>query len=225
MGEFVTFWKGLDWTVLTGMLMSIVPVLLCLTIHELAHGTVAYALGDDTAKRSGRLTLNPLRHIDPMGLVMMLVIRIGWAKPVPVDMGNFKRPKLDMAITALAGPVSNFLLTASIFLFQVPLMRLNQGGGIGHEIAQMLITTAVISAYLGVFNLMPIPPLDGSKIMFSFLRDNHYNWLMRFERFGFIILMVLVWTGMLTGPLRDIMDGVVAWIAQLTFGPSTFLFS
>ena len=116
MSAAANIWNGLDWSVLTGILMGIIPSLLCITLHELSHGYVAYRLGDDTAKRAGRLTLNPLHHIDWYGLVMMVLFHFGWAKPVPVNMYRFKNPKRGMAITALAGPVSNVVITA-VFLF------------------------------------------------------------------------------------------------------------
>ena len=103
-------WNGLDWSVLTNLLLSIIPALVCITLHELAHGYVAYRLGDDTAKRAGRLTLNPLKHIDIMGLAMMVIFKFGWAKPVPVNMWKFKNPKKGMAITAAAGPLSNIII-------------------------------------------------------------------------------------------------------------------
>lgn len=215
-------WQGLDWSVLTRMLFSVVPILICLTIHELAHGATAYALGDDTAKRAGRLTLNPIRHIDPMGFLMLLVARFGWAKAVPVDMRNFKHPKAGMAITALAGPVSNFLLAALIFLFQVPIIRLGGGGGIWPDVAEILILTGWISVFLGVFNLLPVPPLDGSKILFSLLPDRYYYRLLQFERYGFVLLLLLVFFGM--GPVREVMDHVALWIIHITAGPSAFLF-
>ena len=109
-------WGGFDFTYILSILLSMVPSLLCITFHELSHGFVAYKLGDDTAKRAGRLTLNPIRHIDPMGLLMMAVFHFGWAKPVPINMYRFKDPKKGMAITALAGPVSNLIL-AFVFVF------------------------------------------------------------------------------------------------------------
>ena len=104
-------WDGWDFSYLLSILLGVIPSLICITLHELSHGYVAYRLGDDTAKRAGRLTLNPIRHLDPVGLLMMLVFRVGWAKPVPVNMYRFKNPKRGMAITALAGPVSNVLIT------------------------------------------------------------------------------------------------------------------
>ncbi|MCL2568725.1 MAG: site-2 protease family protein [Oscillospiraceae bacterium] len=224
------FQNGLDWSFVTDALFMVIPILICLTIHELAHGAAALALGDDTAKRMGRLTLNPIKHIDPMGFIMLLVVRFGWAKPVPVDMDKFKNPKLGMALTALAGPMSNFLLAGLIFLFQVPLGFMMRDGGLAlfvgaslHE--RLLASTALISVFLGVFNLLPIPPLDGSKIVFGLLRDSHYNLLMRYERLGFVLLIALIWWGGLTtGPLRDVMNGVVRFIFELMRGPSVFLF-
>ena len=111
-----TIWNGFDFTNLLDILLSVVPALICITLHELSHGYVAYRLGDDTAKRAGRLTLNPIKHLDIMGLIMMVIFRVGWAKPVPVNMYKFKNPKRGMAITALAGPVSNILI-AVVFLF------------------------------------------------------------------------------------------------------------
>ena len=111
-----SIWDGFDFTYLLSIILGIVPSLICITLHELSHGLVAYKLGDDTAKRAGRLTLNPLKHLDPMGLLMMLVFHVGWAKPVPVNMFRFKNPKRGMAVTALAGPVSNIVI-AVVFMF------------------------------------------------------------------------------------------------------------
>ena len=230
MNEFATIWQGLDWSVLIRMLLSVVPILICLTIHELAHGLTAYALGDDTAKQMGRLTLNPIRHIDPMGFLMLLVFRFGWAKPVPVNMGNFQRPKFGMAITALAGPLSNFLLAALILLFQVPLARLQDAGGIGGQVAELMVLTAVISIFLGLFNLLPIPPLDGSKVLFSFLRDTRYYWLMRYESYGIFFLFGLIFLGGfiipggVTGHIWNVMNMVFHWLVDITAPPSQFLF-
>lgn len=193
MHNLQTIWRGLDWSVLTNLLLSVVPALLCITLHELAHGYVAYRLGDDTAKRAGRLTLNPLRHIDIMGLVMMVVFKFGWAKPVPVNMWKFKNPKKGMAITAAAGPIAN-LIIALVFLFLygllfIPLQRL---GNAGAWLLEMLYITAYLSIALAIFNVIPIPPLDGSKVLFSVISDRAYTKLMYYERYGMIILIVLV---------------------------------
>ena len=224
MDGFSAIWQGLDWSVLTTALLSVIPILICLTIHELAHGVTAYALGDDTAKRMGRLTLNPLRHIDPVGLLMMLLVRFGWAKPVPVDMRNFKRPRAYMAISALAGPLSNFLFTAFILLFQMPLIRLLEAGGFRFYLADTILITAMLSLFLGLFNLLPIPPLDGSKILFSVLPKAQHDWLMRYEKYGMILLIALIWLGFTSGPLFEIVNTLWRWMLDFMRGPSTFLF-
>jgi len=210
---------------ITDALFAVIPILICLTIHELAHGAAAYALGDPTAKEMGRLTLNPLRHVDPIGFLMLLLVRFGWAKPVPVDTRNFSRPRAYMAITALAGPVSNFLLTALIFLFQIPMMRLLDGSGdIGQTVVRTLFTTGILSVYLAVFNLLPIPPLDGSKVLFSLLPRRYYQVILRYERYGVILLFALIWFGFTAGPVRGVMDTVWQWIFELMYTPSAFLF-
>jgi len=173
-------------------LMRVIPALICITIHELAHGFTAYKLGDRTAKDMGRLTLNPIKHIDPMGLLMMLVLRFGWAKPVPVNMQNFKYPKWFMAVTALAGPISNLILAAFFMLlfgfFIIPL----SGSEVGIAVNEMIFNTIYISIALAIFNMLPLPPLDGSKVLFSLLPENTYFKLMRYERFGMILLLGLV---------------------------------
>ena len=188
-----SIWRGLDWSVLTNLLLSVVPALICITLHELAHGYVAYRLGDDTAKRAGRLTLNPLRHIDIMGLLMMIVFKFGWAKPVPVNMWKFKNPKKGMAITAAAGPIAN-LLIALVFLFLYGFLfaLLHRPGRSLNWLLEMLYITAYLSIALAIFNIIPIPPLDGSKVLFSCISDRSYTKLMNYERYGMIILLVLV---------------------------------
>ena len=193
MSDFVNIWKNLDWTVPVQIVMNILPSLLCITLHELSHGYVAYRLGDTTAKDAGRLTLNPLRHVDIGGLLMMALFRFGWAKPVPVDMRYFKKPKQGMALTALAGPVSNFVL-ALLALLCARLVY-HQYGALWDFIFDLLLTTAYLSVGLGLFNLIPISPLDGSKVLFVFLPDSAYEKLMRYEKYGMIALLILVWLG------------------------------
>ena len=189
-----TFWSGLDWSVPLDMLISVIPALVCITLHELAHGYVAWRLGDPTAKLSGRLTLNPLKHIDIFGLLMMIVFKFGWAKPVPVDMRNFRNPKRDMAICALAGPVCNFVLCG--FLMLIYGMLLYPLSMASSPFADIVINTMFQASYLSlalaIFNLIPISPLDGSKVFFSFLSREKYYKLMRYERYGMIILLVIV---------------------------------
>lgn len=162
-----TIWNGLNWNYLLEMIFGVIPALLCITLHELSHGAVAYSLGDDTAKRQGRLTLNPIRHIDIMGLLMMVFFRFGWAKPVPVNMNRFKNPKKGMAITALAGPVSNVIIAiVFLFLYGFFFPILNGKSEIAGIVLDMLQITAYMSLGFAVFNILPIPPLDGSKVLF-----------------------------------------------------------
>lgn len=217
MNELQTFWAGLDWSVLTDALTSIIPALICITFHELSHGLVAYKLGDNTAKMQGRLTLNPIKHIDIMGLLMMVVFKFGWAKPVPIDMRNFKNPKWDMAISALAGPVSNLILAVFVMLIfgltTNPIYR--KFGASGETAISMIYTTAYLSVALAVFNILPIPPLDGSKALFALLPENAYYKLMRYERYGMIILLVLVWTGLLTKPLSYVTQTIMGWLYNI----------
>ena len=192
MTSFGSVLRSLDWSYLTDLLIQLIPALLCIMIHEICHGAAAYALGDRTAATQGRLSLNPLHHVDWFGLLMLAVFHFGWAKPVSVDMRNFKHPKRDMAITALAGPASNFLLAAlALFLYGL-LWRDLYVGGAGRFVIRLLQYMAILSISLGLFNLIPIPPLDGSKVLFSFLPDRAYVRLMVLERYGMFLLMALV---------------------------------
>ncbi len=174
-------------------LVRLAAVLLCLTVHETCHGLAAYALGDPTARREHRLSLNPLRHIDWFGFASMLLVGFGWAKPVPVDMRYFKKPKQGMALTALAGPASNLLLAALAVLGAR--LILYWYGAVWDEFFTFLLETAYLSVSLGLFNLIPIPPLDGSKALFAFLPDAAYEKLMRCEKYGMALLLLLLWTG------------------------------
>lgn len=193
--------NGFDFSGLRDILLRVIPALLCITLHELAHGFTAYALGDNTAKAAGRLTLNPIRHLDPMGLLMMVVFGFGYAKPVPVDMRHFKNPKQGMAITALAGPLCNVLISL-VFYFLYGLLILPLSGSSAGALAlEMLETTVVLSLAMAIFNILPIPPLDGSKVLFSLLSDEGYWKLMRYERYGFLILAALLFTNVIDGPL------------------------
>lgn len=203
MNAFQSILDGLDWSVLSDLLLNVLPALICITLHELAHGFVAYKLGDPTAKDMGRLTLNPIKHIDIVGLIMMVAVGFGWAKPVPVNMSNFERPKRGMAITAAAGPVCNILIACVMLLLYGLLyypMSINFGSWTS-TFFDIIFRTAYLSTALAVFNLIPIPPLDGSKIVFSVLNEEWYYKLMHYERYGMIILMVLLISNVLDTPL------------------------
>lgn len=198
MNTVQSIWEGLDWSYLTNILLSIIPALICITLHELSHGFVAYKLGDTTAKDAGRLTLNPIKHLDIMGILMMVVFHFGWAKPVPVNMYRFKNPKQGMAITAVAGPLMNVLITI-VFLFLYGLLF----RPLGQEnlLLEMIYLTAYLSISFAIFNIIPISPLDGSKVLFSVLPSERYDQLMRYERYGMILLLVLVSSGIFGRPL------------------------
>ena len=185
-------WAALDFGSLLSMVTRLAAVLLCLTVHESCHGLAAYALGDPTARREHRLSLNPLRHIDWFGLLMMFVAGSGWAKPVPVNPNYFKKPKQGMALTALAGPVSNFLLALLMLLAARIFCDVAAYSEANQRILDFLLMVALLSIGLGLFNLLPIPPLDGSKVLFAVLPDGAYNQLMRYERYGMLLLFALV---------------------------------
>ena len=192
MSGVVNFFRSLDWSYLENLLLQIIPALLCIMIHEICHGAAAYALGDRTAATQGRLSLNPLHHIDWFGLLMLAIFHFGWARPVSVDIRNFKHPKRDMALTALAGPASNFVLAAlALFLFGLLFRSLN-GKRVGTFMLDLLNNMAYLSVSLGLFNLIPFPPLDGSKVLFAFLPDRAYIQVMRMERYGMMVLILLV---------------------------------
>ncbi len=220
MGSLSYFLDNMDWDGLFTVLFSAVGALVCLTVHELCHGLTAYRLGDPTAKDAGRLTLNPIRHIDPLGLLLLVTAHVGWAKPVPVDMRRFRHPKRDMALTALAGPVGNFLL-AWLFLLcggllwrALPFTALWQ-----FYLLRFFIQAAVLSVGLGVFNLFPVPPLDGSRVLFAFFPDRVYYAVMRYERFIMLAVLALVWLGALDRPLSALISRLTNLLCTLSFFP------
>ena len=181
----------------------LIPVILfALTVHEYAHGMVAYRLGDPTAKNAGRLTLNPLSHLDPVGTIMLFLVHFGWAKPVPVDPRYFANPKRDMLWVALAGPAANMGL-AFLSGLVIRFASINPGAfmstALGHTIITMMVLSLQINLALAVFNLLPVPPLDGSKIMYGLLPPQYDHWNYNLERYGPMVLFGLVMMGMLTG--------------------------
>ena len=195
MHYLTNLWNTLDFGTLRDAAVQLLAVLFCLTVHETCHGLAALALGDPTAKRQHRLSLNPLRHIDWFGLLMMLVAGFGWARPVPVNPNYFKKPRQGMALTALAGPASNLLL-ALLLLIPARLIYTYAHYSVFNQTAlDFLTSTAALSIGLGLFNLIPIPPLDGSKVLAVLLPERAYRWLMRYERFGIFVLWLLVALG------------------------------
>lgn len=185
---------------LAQLAVSLPAFLLAVSFHEFSHALMATLLGDDTARRSGRLTLNPFAHIDPLGLLFLVFFRIGWANPVPMDQRNFRYPRLYSVITALAGPTSNFLMaiTAYLLIKFLPLSLLSIG--IAKTLVQLLTVLAAVNIMLGVFNLLPIPPLDGSHILVAFLIKpfpGAVAWIYRYSLFILLGLFLLPQTWLL----------------------------
>lgn len=201
------------------MQLLVVPAaLLAIMLHEIAHGLAAYWCGDLTAKSSGRLSLNPIRHIDIFGLLMLIVAGFGWAKPVPVDMRYFKKPRRDFALTALAGPLSNFL-QAFVGLVIFYLILFLSKNPVAPWFDFFLSTYIGLNISLGVFNLFPIPPLDGSKIIGIVIPDKYYYHILRYERYGMFLLMALLFTGVLSKPLNSLVTLVYSGIHWLAIQP------
>jgi Zn-dependent protease len=174
-----------------------IAALFAIMFHEIAHGFIAFKLGDNTAKKRGRLSLNPLKHIDWVGLLMLIVVQFGWAKPVPVDIRYFKNPRVGMALVALAGPVMNFIMALfSTIMFSV--LRFYDAPSL---LVLFFYLGVIINIGLGMFNLFPIPPLDGSKILGIILPARIHIQILRYEKYGIILLILLLWTGILGEPL------------------------
>lgn len=185
---------------LQSLLMSASAVLICLSFHEAAHAFAAFTLGDSTAKNRGRMTLNPISHIDPIGFFALLFFHFGWAKPVPIDYRNLKKPKLYSAIIALAGPISNFILATILYTIAYGMIIYNYTD-ITYALAQFLSTTAMISIGLGVFNLIPIPPLDGSHILMPMLPRKQQLFMVQNAQFIQFGLIIGLYFGILDLPL------------------------
>ncbi len=198
------------------ILLQIFVLLFAVVVHEFAHGWVAYKCGDSTAGDMGRLTLNPLPHIDPFMTIIMPILAyltigfvIGGAKPVPINPNNFRNPKRDMVLVSLAGCTSNFI-TAIFFAFLI-----RSGiAGIASVFTMLCIYGVLINILLGVFNLIPIPPLDGSKILVAILPYKQMMTYLKFERFGFILIILFVYSGL----FRMIFNYVIMPLASLMIG-------
>lgn len=220
-----TWLNQLDFHTLLDTLIIVAASLLCITFHETCHGFCAYLLGDKTAKKAGRLSLNPLRHVDLVGLLMMAVCKFGWAKPVPVDMRNFKNPKTGMALTALAGPLSNVILSYLAILVTTacyPFYALHPSKT-WEYLFTFLAYVEIISAGLAVFNIFPIPPLDGSKVLFSFLPQKAYSVLMKIERYGMLLLVALLFLHVLDVPLLFLRNGLLDFLESVGVWPAELI--
>jgi len=175
-----------------GFIIIAIPLLYAVIFHELAHGWVAWRMGDPTARSMGRLSLNPLKHLDPMGTMMLFLVGFGWAKPVPVNFNRLRDKRLGMILVSGAGIATNILLAfCALFLYR--LLSLPSSS----IPAQLLYYFARINIILAAFNLIPLPPLDGSKILMGFASPSVRNFLSRFERYGFFIIIALLFLGVL----------------------------
>lgn len=203
---------------LTGIIQRMIAVVLAMSIHEFAHGLVSYWFGDPTAKMRGRLSLNPLNHIDWTGLICLLLFQFGWAKPVPIDPSRYEDPKTGIIWTSFAGPVANFLLTfVSIFTYYL-ILKLAPSfsfSGAGSFIMDTLVTIAVVSTGFGVFNLLPVPPLDGSKILFAFLPDESYYRFIQGNPMIYYLFIAVLLLGVLNTPLIMARNGIITFISNL----------
>ncbi len=198
-----------------------IPVLLIvITVHEFAHARMAYHFGDATAERHGRMNLNPINHLDPIGSLMILLVGFGWAKPVPINPINFNRYRSGLRWVSFAGPLSNLILgfvAMLLFVFMANFGLIGPGGLL-HSFMQQLI---MINVFLAIFNLFPIPPLDGSKILMSFLSDANLELYNQIERYAPLILLALIFTGvfrMILFPVADAVFVFYSWIISLIPG-------
>lgn len=237
--DAVPFFSGFA-SQIPSLLISLPVILLALSVHETAHGFVALKLGDPTARNLGRLTLNPLKHIDIIGFLCMLLFHFGWANPVPINTRNFKKPRRDMALTGLAGPVSNVLmailsvlLLRLLLLIAIPLcgedVQVVQAAYLSGEaytvsarfvvfsiLAYMLYLGMILNLSYALFNLIPIPPLDGSRIFYVFLPSKWYFGLMKYERIIAVVMLIGLWTGIITLPLNWAISGISGGLMHLT---------
>ena len=208
---------------LFNILLSVPAALISISVHESAHGYVSYKLGDPTARNLGSITLNPVKHFDLLGFICMVLFRVGWAKPVPVNSRYYKNPRRDMAITAAAGPLSNLIMA---FI-----------GGLGYEIMGrfsfreanavfyfcytlylFFVIFAQLNVFLAIFNLLPVPPFDGSRIFYIFLPEKWYFGIMKYERYIMIAVILLLYLDVLDLPLNFLSGAIISgmeWLLEL----------
>ena len=216
------FRYGFSLEVVISLMASIFVVFCTLPVHEYAHALIATKLGDNTARLKGRLTLAPLAHIDPMGALMILLVGFGYAKPVPVNPRNFKNPKAGMALTAIAGPVSNILMALIFMILANGLSVVYAYTGVvfANAAVTFFVAAAGINASLAVFNLLPIPPLDGSRIVNLIIPAKYYFKIMRYERYIILGIFALIFIGVLDSPLSfltGLLMKFVNFVARLPF--------
>lgn len=208
-------------TIILTAFSILVMLFVVFPLHESAHALTAKLLGDDTAERQGRITLNPFAHLDLIGTIGIIIFRVGWAKPVPVNTRRCKKIKSEkaaMAITAAAGPLAN-ILSSLVFLIIEKILILSytsNGSDVLYYIILALQLIIQIDLYNGVFNLLPIPPFDGSRVFFAFLPQKYYFAIMQYEQFIMIGLLILMYTGILAIPFEFIADAIYSLLDLIT---------
>jgi len=211
---------------IVSILLGLPGLLWALSFHEFCHGWMAYRLGDDTAARQGRLSLNPLHHLDPVGTLMLLFFRFGWAKPVQINSRNLRNPRRDIALVALAGPVGNFISAFAVAIICGLLARLFPGllfNRLGYPttFGMVMVNVMFMNVGLGIFNLIPVPPLDGSKVLSMFLPVSALRGFFFMERWGFLILIALVYlgvVGVIMNPFFTAANNILVWTINLIGG-------
>lgn len=203
--------------ILLEYLISFICVIIAIVAHEMSHAYMSYFLGDPTPKETGRLSLNPLKHIDPIGFVCMLFFRVGWARPVRINSEYYKNRRLGMFLVAFAGPLMNFILALLGTIVYAIIVKINVNVLLNENLVYIFNYFILINMGLGMFNLIPIPPLDGSRIVGSFLTANAYNGYMKAERYGFIIVIgILFLDEIITGifGITPLFDTVLDFLAS-----------
>ena len=193
------------------MLTMLPGILIALTFHEFAHGLAAYAMGDDTAKNAGRLSLDPMKHIDPIGVIMLFIMRFGWAKPVPINENNFRHERLGLFFVSIAGITMNLILALIfqlILFFTADIVQLS-------AYVDVMRGIVWINIMLAAFNLLPIPPLDGSKIIYTFLPRNLRFTFYKYESYGSIILIILLLTGGISLLLNPVISALISFLNSI----------
>ena len=209
----------MDFDRIISLVLSLLAFFISISFHEFAHGFVAYKLGDNTAKINGRLTLNPIKHFDLFAILFFAIFRFGWAKGVPVDSRNFKNEKHGMVYTALAGPVTNVLLCFLFMVFYKFICSVSFTSMVAYRIcyyiAEFFISMVSVNAMLAIFNLIPMPPLDGSKIFLAFLPERLYFKILSYDQFMMIVSLVLVYSGVLDKTVSTGVHNLISLIDRI----------